>query len=128
MNRVCNEASEPHTCSAPFLVRTTAWTSYVFSAKGAVFISSLGQRPRDSYNAKPRALKARFIPVPFGAGLTASRRLESRFQRWSVIRLKSWGDAPGWDDDAPLALNRSWTRGPALRPGRDPARVRQPED
>jgi len=35
----------------------------LFSAKGAAFISSLGHRPRDSRNAKPPALKARFIPA-----------------------------------------------------------------
>ena len=37
-----------------------------FSAKGAAFIRSLGQRPRGSSNAKPPALKARFIPAPTG--------------------------------------------------------------
>ena len=45
----------------------------LFSAKGAAFIGSLGQRPRDSCNAKPLALKARFIPVPICVGLTANR-------------------------------------------------------
>jgi hypothetical protein len=42
---------------------------YLFSAKGAAFISSLGQRPRDSCNAKPSALKARFIPAAIFGGV-----------------------------------------------------------
>jgi hypothetical protein len=37
-----------------------SFTANVQNAKGAAFISSLGQRPRDSCNAKPPALKARF--------------------------------------------------------------------
>src|SRR5476651_92313 len=78
----------------------------LFSAKGAAFISSLGQRPRDSCNAKPPALRARFIPASICVGLTANRRVESRFQRWSIIRSESWGDAPGWYESALLALNR----------------------
>jgi hypothetical protein len=36
--------------------------------------------------------------------------IESRFQRWPVIRLFSWGDAPGWYEIAPLAL-KEMTRG-----------------
>jgi hypothetical protein len=65
------------------------------SAKGAAFISSLGQRPRDSSNAKPPALKARFIPVATYVGLKVNPCVESRFQRWFIIRSESWGDAPG---------------------------------
>src|SRR5450631_3604227 len=79
---------------------------YLFSAKGAAFISSLGQRPKDSCNAKPPALKARFIPAPICAGLTANRCVESRFQRWSIIRSAAWGDTPDWYESALLALNR----------------------
>jgi hypothetical protein len=78
---------------------------YVFSAKGAAFISSLGQRPRDTCNAKPSALKARFIPAPICVGSTVNRRVESRFQRWSIVRSKSWGDAPGLYESALLALS-----------------------
>src|SRR6266480_7494853 len=33
---------------------------HIFSAKGAAFTSSLGAAPRDSWNPKPPALKARF--------------------------------------------------------------------
>jgi hypothetical protein len=42
---------------------------YLFSANGA-FYFSLGQRPRDSHNIRPLALKARFIPAPICVGLT----------------------------------------------------------
>ena len=35
-----------------------------------------------------------------------NRCVESRFQRWSIIRSESWGDAPGWYENALLALNR----------------------
>jgi hypothetical protein len=45
---------------------------------------SLGQRPGDSCNAKPRALKARFIPAAIE--INGDRRVELRFQRWSIIR------------------------------------------
>ena len=99
---------------------------YLFSAKGAAFIGSLGQRPRDSCNAKPPALKARFIPAPICVGLTANRcvavrqaqalsrsRRESRFQRWSLIQSSTWGDAPGWYESALLALNRYLRRPPS---------------
>jgi hypothetical protein len=79
---------------------------YLFSAKGAAVISSLGQRPRNLCNAKPLALKARFIPAPICVGLTANRCVESRFQRWSIIRSESWGDAPGLYESALSALNR----------------------
>jgi hypothetical protein len=63
------------------------------SAKGAEFIRSLGQRPRDSHNIKLRALKALFHGL-----------VESRLQRLCLCESKSWGDAPGLDDGAPLAL------------------------
>jgi hypothetical protein len=58
---------------------------YLFSAKGAPFINSLGQRPRDSCDIKPSALKARFIPALIFMGLTANQFVESRFQRWLII-------------------------------------------
>jgi hypothetical protein len=35
---------------------------------------------------------------------SVNRPVESRFQRWSVSRSKSWGDAPGWYEGALLAL------------------------
>ena len=77
---------------------------FQFSAKGAPFISSLGQRPRDSFNAKPPALKARFIRAPIRMQLTAHRCIESRFQRLFIVRSKSWGDAPGLYEGALIAL------------------------
>ena len=83
-----------------------AGVKYLLRAKGAAVTSSLGQRPRDSCNGKPPALKARFISGAIWVGLTANRCVESRFQRWSTIRSESWGDAPGLDEGAPLALNR----------------------
>jgi hypothetical protein len=58
---------------------------YLFSAKGAPFINSLGQRPRYSCNPKPPALKARFIAALIFMGLTAKQFVESRFQRWLII-------------------------------------------
>jgi hypothetical protein len=58
---------------------------YLFSAKGAPFINSLGQRPRYANNPKPPALKARFIPALIFMGLTANQFVESRFQRWLII-------------------------------------------
>ena len=64
------------------------------SAKGASLIISLGQRPRNSHNANSSALKAPFI-----------RSVEARLQRWFTFRTKSWGDAPGWNENAPLALD-----------------------
>ena len=42
-------------------------------------------------------------------------RFESRFQRSPVSGLQSWGDAPGFDENAPLALKRNAGRvGPGL--------------
>ena len=74
------------------------------SAKGAALITSPGQRPRASRNSESVALKARFFRN-IGAGLSTNERIELRFQRWPSRRLESWGDAPGWHDAAPLALN-----------------------
>jgi hypothetical protein len=75
----------------------------LFSAKGAAFINSLGQRPRVLQKIKSAALKARFLQGS-GVELKAKRRIESRFQRWFTSRSDSWGDAPGWHEDALLAL------------------------
>src|ERR1700680_209192 len=68
--------------------------------------SQAARRGEDSCNAKPPALKARFIPALICVGLTANRCVESRFQRLFIIRSESWGDAPGWYESALLALNR----------------------
>ena len=77
---------------------------FQFSAKGAVFISSLGQRPRDLFNAGLSALKARFIRAPIRIRLTQNRCTESRFQRLSVVPTKPWGAAPGSHESALTAL------------------------
>jgi hypothetical protein len=89
----------------------------LFSAKVAAFISSLGQRPRDSCNAKPPALEARFIPKRICVGLKENQCVESRLQRWSIILLESCGDAPGWHESALLALN--WYSARPRRCGRE---------
>jgi hypothetical protein len=88
---------------------------YLFSAKGAAFINSLGQRPRVLQKIKSAALKARFVQEIDGE-LKAKRRIESHFQRWFTSRSKSWGDAPGWDEGALLALKTKTMVG-ALRCG-----------
>jgi hypothetical protein len=76
-----------------------------FSAKGAAFINSLGQRPRASFNPQPPALKALFIRKPI-CQFAPRRHNESRFQSCFVVRLNSWGDAPGWNESALTALRR----------------------
>jgi hypothetical protein len=43
------------------------------------------------------------------SGIENQSRHESRSQRFFLCELKSWGDAPGYDDIAPLALNRNET-------------------
>src|SRR5947207_10350965 len=88
------------------LLGETCFRMYPISAKGAAFINSLGRRPRKSCNAKPPALKARFIPPRIWVGLTANRCVEARFQRLFTIRSESWGDAPGWYESALSALTR----------------------
>jgi hypothetical protein len=92
--------------------KDAALRRYRFSAKGAVFETA--RRGEDLCNAKPPALKARFIPALICVGLTAYSRVESRFQRWSLIRSESWGDAPGWYEGALLALNRYRRVAPSL--------------
>lgn len=77
---------------------------HLFSAKGAVIIISLGQRPGVSSIAQWLALKARFFRE-IAIGLNHS--VELRFQRWFTPRLESWGDAPGWHEGALLALDNS---------------------
>lgn len=79
------------------------------SAKGAVIIPSLGQRPRVSSIAQLSALKARLISATCRT-LGAHRLLESRLQGWFTSRLESWGDAPGCGETAPLALNTNSDR------------------
>jgi uncharacterized protein (TIGR02598 family) len=68
----------------------------VFSAKGAVFNHSLGQRPRETVNANPLALTARFIAA-----------LSRAFSARSLGNMKSWGAAPGCHESALSALDTS---------------------
>ena len=79
----------------------------LFSAKVAAFISSLGQRPRDSCNAKPPALEARFIPKRICVGLKENQCVESR-QNLA---------AASWHESALLALN--WYSARPRRCGRE---------
>jgi uncharacterized protein (TIGR02598 family) len=68
----------------------------VFSAKGAVFNHSLGQRPRETVNENPLALTARFIAA-----------LSRAFSARSLGNMKSWGAAPGCHESALSALDTS---------------------
>ena len=68
----------------------------VFSAKGAVFNHSLGQRPREMVNENPLALTARFIAA-----------LSRAFSARSLGNMKSWDAAPGCHESAPSALDTS---------------------
>jgi hypothetical protein len=70
---------------------------YLFSANGAAFKRSLGQRPRDLCNTKDSALKARIHFV------APNRRVESRFQR--LFPLGQDLAAASCYEHAPLALN-----------------------
>jgi hypothetical protein len=58
------------------------------SAKGAAFISSLGQRPRYSWNAKQPVPQARDDSLGTNVCI-ANRRVESRFQRLFIIKSES---------------------------------------
>ena len=88
------------------LPATVSETVFRFSAKGAAVIRSLGQRPRDSIDAKlaSPAGAGRFIQASIWWEFTTHRCAESRFQRLLILRLKSWGDAPGWYESALTAL------------------------
>jgi uncharacterized protein (TIGR02598 family) len=68
----------------------------VFSAKGAVFNHSLGQRPRETVNENPLALTARFIAA-----------LSRAFSARSLGNMKSWGAASGCHESALSALDTS---------------------
>jgi len=68
----------------------------VFSAKGAVFNDSLGQRPRETVNENLLALTARFIAA-----------LSRAFSARSLGNMKSWGAAPGCHESALSALDTS---------------------
>ena len=68
----------------------------VFSAKGAVFNHSLGQRPRETVNENSLALTARFIAA-----------LSRAFSARSLCNMKPWGAAPGCHESALSALDIS---------------------
>jgi uncharacterized protein (TIGR02598 family) len=78
----------------------------VFSAKGAAFshsppqdgfaVANLGHRPRETVNANPLALTARFIAA-----------LSRAFSARSLGNMKSWGAAPGFHESALSALDKS---------------------
>jgi hypothetical protein len=88
----------------------------MFSAKGAPVISSLEQRPQDSLNPKVASAESaihsrgRFdhhvILTSVVSGFENQSRYESRFQRFLLCDLNSWGDAPGYDDVVQLAKQK----------------------
>jgi hypothetical protein len=63
----------------------------LFSAKGAAFINSLGQRPRVLRKIKSAALKARFRQE-LDVELTTKRRIESR----QNLAAASWHEDALW--------------------------------
>jgi hypothetical protein len=70
----------------------------VFSAKGAAFTASLGQRPRSHVTQNAPALKAPFtslISTGIIFGRVNPRGIETRFQRLMYQQSDTWGDAPG---------------------------------
>ncbi len=74
-----------------------------FSAKGAGSFQP-GATPK-----KSPALKARFIVMgPQCEIRRTSDALNRAFSARSTTRSRTWGDAPGWSEPAPLALN--WHR------------------
>jgi hypothetical protein len=73
---------------------------YLYSANGAAFTS----KPGDYGNPKTRALKARFI---FQDRFHAEARVNRAFSACLHGEFNSWGDAPGWFEISPLALNRN---------------------
>ena len=83
-----------------------AAVSDLFSAKGAAFISSSpAARILIVCQTASPAVAGRFIPAPICVELTVNRCVESRFQRWSIIRSESRrGELY---ESALLALNRS---------------------
>jgi hypothetical protein len=83
--------------------REGAARRHLFGAKGATFIPSLGQCPREIRRCRPSALKARFI-----------RALSRAFSARSLGNLRPWGVVPGCDESALSALSghmrdRAWS-------------------
>jgi hypothetical protein len=86
---------------SPF-VASPCW--YLYSANGAAFTSKPGAAPQDYGNPKTRALKARFT---FQDRFYPEARLNRAFSACLHGDFNSWGDAPGWFEISPLAVNRN---------------------
>ncbi len=85
----------------PF-VASPCW--YLYSANGAAFTSKPGAAPQGYGNPKTRALKARFT---FQDQFHPEARVIRAFSACLHGDFNSWGDAPGWFEISPLALNRN---------------------
>jgi hypothetical protein len=83
-------------------VASYSW--YLYSANGAAFTSKPGAAPQDYGNPKTRALKARFT---FQDQFHPDARVNRAFSACLHGDFSSWGDAPGWFEISPLALNRN---------------------
>ena len=70
-------------------------TRHLLSAKGALFISSLGQRPRILEELSISAESAIHSRTNL-RGIDPNPCVESRLQRLLTIRRKSWGAATGY--------------------------------
>jgi len=74
--------------------------TYVFSAKGAAFNLAWGIAPGIRATANPSVESA------IHSGTISFQCIGSRLQRSLMIRSETWGDAPGYRESAPLALDR----------------------
>ena len=93
-----------------------------FRAKGP-FDISLGHRPGKAPGIVTppnlsRAPTARFIPFGkylLGGAMSRSGDLARAFSPHGVFRFVTWGFAPGWFEDAPLALTEEIGATPAAK-------------
>jgi hypothetical protein len=83
-----------------FASAKSAEATYVFSAKSAPFTLAWGIAPGIRTTANPSAESA------IHSGTISLRCVESRLQRSFMVRSETWGDAPGYRESAPLALDR----------------------
>ena len=83
-------------------VRIEAEKADAFSAKGASLFQP-GATPQEACRLESAALTARFI---VGGRWSIARTMGRAFSPDSCDFAFSWGVAPGWNDAAPLALNR----------------------
>ena len=83
-------------------------TRYPYSADGAESFQP-GATPQEKSKSRESGLKARPI-VPAIDRLPPT--INRTFSATDCKRHDSWGVAPGWNNDAPLALNTYETRGP----------------